>query len=119
MKRELRPAMKLTVYVADSERHAHKPLYREVVRALHEAGISGATLTKGVMSFGVQRRLHTIKDEVRMDNLPVIIEAVDIREKIEHAGIVVSGMLGEHGLVEIQPTMVACEVPVGWERSEN
>lgn len=119
MKRELRAAMKLTVCVGDSERHAHHPLYREVVLALHKAGIAGATLTKGVMSFGIQRRLHSIKNEIQMENLPIVIEAVDEPAKIESAAVLVAEMLGEHGLVEIQPTMVAGHEQREPERSES
>jgi len=116
MKTELKPAMKLTVSVGEDERHAHHPLYREVLLALHKAGIAGATLTKGVMSYGVQRRLHTTKNEIQMENLPIIIEAVDERAKVERAAALVAEMLGEHGLVEIQPTMVACHKQQEQER---
>lgn len=111
--------MKLTVCVGDDERYQHHPLYREVVRVLHEAGIIGATLTKGVMSYGVQRRIHTINDEVRMENLPIIIEAVDEREKVERAAVLVAEMLGDHGLIEIQPTLVACDEQAEDERREG
>jgi PII-like signaling protein len=52
MSREPRPAIKLTVSVGGDERHAHHPLYRAVLKALLLQGISGATLTKGVMSYG-------------------------------------------------------------------
>ena len=119
MKTELKPAMKLTVSVGEDERHAHHPLYQEVVRVLHSEGIAGATLTKGVMSFGVQRRLHTTKNEIQMENLPIIIEAVDERAKVERAAALVAEMLVEHGLVEIQPTMVACHEQGEQERREN
>lgn len=114
MKPVLKPAMKLTISVGEDERHEHHPLYRAVVLALHQAGIAGATLTKGVMSYGVQRRLHTIKNEIQMENLPIIIEAVDERSKVERAAALVAEMLGEHGLVEVQPTMV-----VGQEKKER
>ena len=116
---ELKPAMKLTISVGEDERRAHHPLYREIVLALHESGIAGVTLTKGIMSYGVQRRLHSTKNEIQMENLPIIIEAVDERAKVERAAAVVAEMLGEHGLVEIQPTMIACDKQDRHERSES
>jgi uncharacterized protein len=119
MKPELKPAMKLTISVGEDERHAHHPLYREVVLALRRAGVGGATITKGVMSYGVQRRLHSIENEIQMENLPIIIEAVDERAKVERVAALVAEMLGEHGLVEIQPTMVVCRGPGERERSES
>lgn len=116
MERKLQPAAKLTICVGGDERHAHHPLYQEVLRVLHDEGISGATLTKGVLSFGVQRSIHSMMNEITMDNLPIIIEAVDERLKVARAAAVVAEMLGEHGLVEIQPTMIACRVRTESER---
>ncbi len=119
MKTELKPAMKLTISVGEDERHAHHPLYREVLLALHRSGVGGATLTKGVMSFGVQRRLHSTKNEIQMENLPIIIEAIDERAKVEGAAALVAEMLGDHGLVEIQSTMVACHEQGEPQRRES
>lgn len=100
--------MKLTVSVGGDERHAHHPLYQEVLRILHSEGIAGATLTRGVMSYGVRRSIHTMLNEIQMENLPIIIEAADERAKVERAAVRVAEVLGEHGLVEIQPIMIAC-----------
>ncbi|HEX8139502.1 MAG TPA: DUF190 domain-containing protein [Pyrinomonadaceae bacterium] len=105
MDKELQPASKLTVFVGGDERHEHQPLHRAVLGLLHEEGIKGATLTKGVMSYGVRRRVHSYMNEVSMENLPVIIEAVDESRKIKPAAERVAGLLGEHGLVQVQPTM--------------
>lgn len=110
MTRNLQPAMKLTISVGGDERSAHHPLYREVLDILHREGISGATLTQGAMSYGVRRSIHSIKNEVTMENLPIIIEAVDERERIERVAALVAELLGEHGLVEMQPTMLARRV---------
>src|SRR6266542_2822499 len=117
MQRTLLPAMKLTISVGGDERRAHHPLYQEVLRVLHDEGISGATLTKGVMSFGVRRSIHSMMNEITMENLPIIIEAVDERTKVERAAALIAEMLGEHGLVELQPTMVASRLRTGEERN--
>ncbi|SRR6266545_2219860 len=110
MARELQPAMKLTISVGEDERRAHHPLYQEVLRVLHGEGIIGATLTRGVMSFGVRRSIHSMMNEITMENLPIIIEAVDERSKVERAATLVAAMLGEHGLIEVQPVMAAYRV---------
>jgi hypothetical protein len=117
MERELRPAMKLTISIGGDERRAHHPLYQEVLRVLHNEGISGATLTKGVMSFGVRRSIHSTMNEITMENLPIIIEAVDEQAKVERVAAQVAEMLGEHGLVELQPTMVASRQQAEAERN--
>ena len=110
MARELQPATKLTVSVGGDERHAHHPLYKAVLDVLHETGLKGATLTKGVMSYGYHRQIHTLMNEVAMENLPIIIEAIGEREKVERAAGRIAEMLGSHGLVQLQPTMIARDV---------
>jgi PII-like signaling protein len=107
MVEELVPAMKLTVSVGGDERHAHHSLYREVLKVLHECGVTGATVTKGVMSFGGRRRIHSDMNEVTMENLPVVVEAVGCREKVEVAAVRVAELLEGRGLVQLQPTAVA------------
>src|SRR5437762_12046647 len=119
MAKELVPAIKLTVCVGGDERHAHHPLYREVLKVLHECGLTGATLTKGVMSFGSRRRIHSDMNEVTMENLPVVIEAVDEREKVEAAAERIAQILGEHGLVQLQPTKTVRHSQSAEERSES
>ena len=45
--------------------------------------MAGATVLRGMMGFGAHSRLHTFKIERLSDDLPVIIEIVDTREKLE------------------------------------
>ncbi len=116
MARDLQPAMKLTIFVGGDERSTHHPLYQEVLRVLHHEGISGATVTKGVMSYGVRRSIHSIMNEITMENLPIIIEAVDEPQKIKGAAAQIAELLGDHGLVEVQSTMVVCRMPADEKR---
>jgi PII-like signaling protein len=109
--------MKLTVIVGGDERQAHHPLYRRVMEILREFDVAGATLTKGVMSYGCRHRIHTILNEVTMENLPIIIEVVDAPEKIEAAAERIAELLGAHGLVQIHPT--AAVRPSSEERRES
>lgn len=102
----LLPAVKLTVFVGGDERSAHHPLFEEVLRILRQTEISGATMTKGAMSFGVKQRIHSLMNEITMENLPVVIEAIDERVKIEDAAKTIVELLGEHGLVELRPTNI-------------
>jgi PII-like signaling protein len=108
MDRKLIAATKLTIAVGGDERRGHHPLYEEVLAILRHEAIAGATVTRGVMSFGMRGTIHTTMNEVTMENLPIIIEAVDEQSRIEGAAALVAELLGEHGLVEIQPTLVLC-----------
>jgi uncharacterized protein len=42
----------LRVFVGESDRHGHRPLYEAIVLKAREAGLAGATVLRGVMGFG-------------------------------------------------------------------
>jgi uncharacterized protein len=119
MAKELITAMKLTVCVGGDEWSARQPLYREVLKLLRECGVTGATLTKGVLSFGVRRRIHADRNEVTMENLPIVIEAVSERALVEAAAVRIAQLLGAHGLVQLQPTEIVRRAQIVAERSES
>lgn len=96
--------MKLRVFVGSDERCEHRAAYNAILEVIHESGIVGATITKGIMSYGRRRRTHSDLNEIAMENLPLIIEAVDEQMKIEGAATLIAEMLGERGLVEIHST---------------
>jgi PII-like signaling protein len=117
MKKELRPASKLSISIGGDERFGRRSMYRAALEVLRELGISGATVTRGAMSFGHRRIIHSMMNEITMDNLPLIIEAVDDEQKVRRAAERIAEMLGDHGLVQIQPTMTVREADQ--ERSER
>jgi uncharacterized protein len=73
----------LRLFVGESDHHEGKLLYQWLVMKARESGLAGATVTRGVMGFGAHSRLHTFKIERLSEDLPVVIEIVDVREKLE------------------------------------
>jgi len=73
----------LRIFIGESGRHEGKLLYEWIVLKAREAGLAGATVMRGMMGFGAHSRLHTFKIERLSQDLPVIIEIVDTREKLE------------------------------------
>ena len=73
----------LRVFVGESDRHGHRPLYEAVVLKAREAGLAGATVLRGVMGFGRHSLIHTTKILRLSEDLPMVVEIVDSREKIE------------------------------------
>jgi PII-like signaling protein len=57
-------------------------------------------------------------NEITMENLPIIIEAIGESEQTEAAAEKISKMLGEHGLVQLQPTTVFSREPAEDERRD-
>jgi PII-like signaling protein len=76
-------------------------LYEWLVFRARELGLAGATVTRGVMGFGANSRIHTAKILRLSEDLPVVIEIVDTREKIESYLETVEGVI-EGGLATIE-----------------
>ena len=73
----------LRIFVGESDRHGHRPLYESIVIQAREAGLAGATVLRGVMGFGKHSTLHTAKILRLSEDMPMVIEVVDSLEKIE------------------------------------
>src|SRR5271157_5022422 len=77
-----RDAVLLRIFIGESDRHQHHPLYEAIVLKAREAGLAGATVLRGAMGFGASSRLHTAKILRLSMDLPIVIEIVDTPEKI-------------------------------------
>ena len=73
----------LRIFVGESDKHDGIPLYEWIVRRAREAGLAGATVLRGIQGFGAHSRLHTAKILRLSEDLPIVVEIVDTREKIE------------------------------------
>jgi len=71
------------IYVSQKERCGNIPLYEAIILKARETGLAGATVIKGVMGYGADKRMHTAKILELSENLPILIEIVDLEEKIE------------------------------------
>ena len=107
MRTRLQSAMKLTVTVSGDERHAHQPLYEEVLRVLRGQDLSRATVTKGMMSYGSRKLIHSSQNEITIENLPIIIEVIGEQTNVEAAANLIAEMLAGRGLVELRSTSIA------------
>ncbi len=73
----------LRIFIGESDRHAGKPLFEWIVLQARAQGLAGATVLRGMMGFGAHSRIHTVKIERLSEDLPIIVEIVDTREKLE------------------------------------
>lgn len=73
----------LRIFIGESDRWHHRPLYEAIVMKARELGLAGATVLRGPMGFGANSRLHTAKILRLSEDLPLIIEIVDSKEKID------------------------------------
>lgn len=95
----------LRIFIGESDRHAGMLLFEWLVIKAREMGLGGATVLRGVMGFGAHSRLHTFKIERLSEDLPVVVEIVDSREKIEAYLEAIDGAIPE-GLATIENVQV-------------
>ena len=95
----------LRIFLGESDRWEHKPLYEAIVLKAREAHLAGATVLRGPMGFGKASRLHTAKILRLSMDLPLVIEIVDSEEKINAFLPVLDGMMGG-GLVTLEKVKV-------------
>jgi uncharacterized protein len=72
----------LRIFVGESDKTGSHPLYEAIVFKAREYGLSGATVTRGIMGYGASSKVHTTKLFEISNDLPLVIEIVDREEKI-------------------------------------
>jgi PII-like signaling protein len=75
-------AVLLRVFVGESDKLGHLPLYEAIVKQARDADLAGATVLKGVLGFGATARIRTQKILDLSSDLSLVIEIVDEEEKI-------------------------------------
>jgi PII-like signaling protein len=78
-----RDAVLLRIFIGESDRHEHKPLYEAIVFEARTQGLAGATVLRSPLGFGKSSHLHTAKILRLSSDLPMVIEIVDSDEKIQ------------------------------------
>ena len=95
----------LRIFIGESDRCDHKPLYEVLVLKAREMHLAGATVLRGPMGYGASSRMHTAKILRLSMDLPIVIEIIDSREKIELFLPVIDQLL-EGGLATMEPVKV-------------
>ena len=98
-------ALLLRIFLGESDRYEHRPLYEAIVLKARELQIAGATVLRGPMGFGHSSRLHTAKILRLSDDLPIVIEMVDAEDKIQTMITALEPMIGS-GLVTLERVQV-------------
>lgn len=75
-------AVLLRVFVGESDKLGHHPLYEVIVREARAAGLAGATVFKGVLGYGATARIRTAKILDLSADLSLLVEIVDEEAKV-------------------------------------
>ncbi len=96
----------LRIFIGESDKHGGKPLYEWIVSQARERGLAGATVLRGIMGFGANSRvIHTAKILRLSEDLPIVVEIVDTREKLDAFLADIEGLIGA-GLATLEKVEV-------------
>jgi len=95
----------LRVFIGESDQWHGKPLYEAIVLKARELHLAGATVLRGPMGFGAHSRMHTAKILRLSADLPIVIEIVDAKEKIDELMPYIDEVV-EEGLVTLERVQV-------------
>jgi PII-like signaling protein len=99
------PALRLTIFVGESDQWHHHPVYTEIIHRAHAAGLAGASVMRGIEGFGASSHIHTTRILSLSADLPVAIVIVDVADRIEAFLPQLDELITE-GLVILDPVQV-------------
>jgi uncharacterized protein len=73
----------LRIFLGEADEYRHRPLYRAIVLRARELHLAGATVLRGPMGFGRSNHLHNANILRLSLDLPIVVEIVDERSKID------------------------------------
>jgi len=97
----MKPAKRLRVYVGEADRHQGHPIHRALLDAARKAGLTGATIFRGIEGYGPRHGLQTARVVDLSADLPVVVEIVDDPERIA-AFLPIVRQLVEGGLITLE-----------------
>ena len=103
-------AVRVVIYIGESDRFHGKSLYRALLELLRREGASGATVTRGLAGFGARSRIHTATILTLSEDLPIRLEWVDQPETVERLLPQVRQMVDD-GLITVEEIEVAQYAP--------
>ena len=93
------------IFIGESDRWEGAPLYEAIVQRARDKGLAGATVVRGIEGYGAHNFIHTTRILKLAEDLPIVIEIVDQKEKVEAFLPELDEMVTE-GLVTLEPVQV-------------
>ena len=90
-------AVRMRIYVGESDHLGHLPLYEAIVKRARQEGVAGATVLKGVLGYGASDHIRTSKLLDLSGDMPMVIEIVDAETRIEAFRPILAEMIEETG----------------------
>ena len=100
-----RDAVLLRIFFGEDDKFQHHPLHEAIVLKAREMHLAGATVLRGHMGFGHSSHIHTSKILRLSEDLPVIVEIVNSKDKIDTFLPLLDQMMTS-GLITIEKVQV-------------
>ena len=95
----------ITIRIKRNDQLHGKPLHKTLIEFLMRAKVSGATVWTGVDGFGKRRR-STIHLEGITINMPLVIEVIEEKSKIEPLLPQIKRMVNDNGVLSLHEVEV-------------
>jgi CBS domain-containing protein len=89
----------LRVFMGESAHKKDRPVHELIVEEARKRGMAGATVVRGFMGFGANSLVHTAKILRLSEDLPVIVEIVDVPERVTDFLPLVEELVDEGSIV--------------------
>lgn len=89
----------LRIYLGEGDLHEGRPLYEVIVEEARSRGLAGATALRGILGFGGNSRVHSARILRLSEDLPVVVEIVDLPERVEAFSAWLEGMMAEGAVI--------------------
>ncbi len=100
-----RRGKRIRIFIGEAEEWQGKPLYRTILENMQQQGVTGATVLRGIEGFGPAHHLSTERLPDISDNLPLIIEIVELEERVE-ALLPLLDHLVQRGTITVSPVEI-------------
>src|SRR5947209_15327474 len=98
-------ALRLSIFIGESDRYRHHSLSHEIITRARKAGLAGASVLRGIEGYGASSHIHTARLLSLSEDLPLVIIVVDAEERIREFLPQLDELI-EEGLVIIDPVEV-------------
>ncbi|MFA6012837.1 MAG: DUF190 domain-containing protein [Desulfobacteraceae bacterium] len=95
----------MRIFIGESDRFGGQPLYEALVELFRKEGFAGATVIRAISGFGAHSVYHTQKLLDLSSDLPLIVEVVDSKEKIDAIMPRIDTMMGG-GMITLEKATV-------------
>jgi len=76
-------SVSIKIYIDSEDRVNDTPTWQYIIKECEKEGIAGATVYKAIAGIGSHSQLHTFNILSISQNLPIVIEIIDTKNKID------------------------------------